>query len=86
MLHFHTILLQLRNESGYKNKEDGACILYAEKGIDAFLVGEYKTTFIKRREYIEEKYESWPGLFQAAKKQIKSLAFIPHATEQLLLS
>lgn len=73
MLSFHEILIELRKALGYEENKGGGglCTLYAEKGIDAFLVGEYETVFFKRCEYIEEHYKSIPVLLQQARKEIR---------------
>ena len=72
MLSFHEILIKLRNDLGYKTKDEGVCALYAEKAIDAFLVGEYETVFKARVDYIEKNYEQLPALLQRVKEERKA--------------
>ena len=81
MLTLHAILIQLRNDLGYKKQDEGVCALYAQKGIDAFLVGEYESVFKPRCEYIEKNYSQLPDFLQRAKKQIKDKA---HSHEQAI--
>src|SRR3990167_7112873 len=70
---FHEILIKLRNDLGYRGASDeGVCVLYAEKAIDAFLVGEYKTVFKKRCEYIKSNYGQIPALLQRIKEETKA--------------
>ena len=76
---FHDILIQLRDGYGFAGGETarGLCAFYAEKGIDAFLVGEYQTTFKKRYRYIKSHYTAWPSLFHKAKEASRSLSQQP---------
>lgn len=70
---FHQILIQLRNDLGYRKDEGGLCILYAEKAMDAFLVGEYDSVFKRRCQYIEQKYAQIPALLKQVKEANKAL-------------
>lgn len=85
MLDLHHILVQLHNDLGYAPNDEGACALYAEKAIDAFLAGE-SDVFNFRNQYISKKYTQFPGLFFHAKEEEKLLSKKALTSENALLS
>ena len=82
MMSLHHILIQLRNNLGYQRNDRGVCVLYAEKAVDAFLVGQYKTVFQKRCEWIAENHSEWPSLLQKARAETKALSLIKSTPAQ----
>ncbi len=85
MLDLHHILVQLHNDLGYAANDEGACALYAEKAIDAFLAGE-RDVFNFRNQYISKKYTQFPGLFFQAKEEGKLLSRKELTSENAFLS
>ncbi len=68
MPRFHNILIQLRNDLGYKREDEGVCVLYAETATDAFLLGEYNA-FKKRCNYIVKNYKHLPAFFKRMEEE-----------------
>lgn len=72
---FHSKLISLRKALGYKSNistDRGSCGHYAEKAIDAWLVGPHGyNTFLKRREFIEKNYELLPAMIQKIRNDVK---------------
>ena len=85
MLTFHQILMKLGNDLGYRENNDGVCVLYAEKAIDACLIGEYDV-FNKRCIYIANHYLELPALLQRVKDEtkasVKPTTFFPPIREE----
>src|SRR5690242_6966339 len=67
----HNILIDLRNNLGYPKEDGGVCVLYAEKGIDAFLLGkEEYAIFNNRINFIEKNHETLVKLIQQTRSNI----------------